>query len=198
MASRSFRCVACLRDFPASVRASFCLTLPSLFVLSGSCDRTCRLWDVTIGECVRLFKGHRAPVTATAMSGCGKLLASGADNGQVLVWDLATSKCLYVLNGHVGAVHSVDFSCGSGGLLASSGADGTVRLWDVPASAAQAGGGVDGLAGGVKVEGASIGKAQVRPETLCLNTRGNMAMMRVRFSRTNLLLCAGPNAPAKE
>jgi hypothetical protein len=29
-----------------------------------------------MGECVRLFKGHRAPVTSTAISGCGKLLAS--------------------------------------------------------------------------------------------------------------------------
>ena len=48
-------------------------------------------------------------VTTTAISGCGKLLASGADNGEVLVWDLATSKCLYILNGHAGAVHSVDF-----------------------------------------------------------------------------------------
>lgn len=154
---------------------------------------------MTIGECVRLFKGHRAPVTATAISGCGKLLASGSDNGQVLVWDLATSKCLYVLNGHVGAVHSVDFSCGNGGLLASSGADGTVRLWDVPASAPNAGGAVDGLGGAVKAEGGASGKAQLRPETLCLNTRGNMAMMRVRFSRTNLLLAAGPHHhPQKE
>ena len=162
----------------------------NLSVAAGSCDRTCRLWDVTIGECVRLFKGHRAPVTATAISGCGKLLASGADNGQVLVWDLATSKCLCVLNGHVGAVHSVDFSCGNGGLLASSGADGTVRLWDVPSGASAAAGGGDGAA--IKAEGGTSGKVQVRSETLCLNTRGNMAMMRVRFSRTNLLLAAGP------
>jgi len=33
------------------------------YVATGSCDRTCRLWDITMGECVRLFKGHRAPGT---------------------------------------------------------------------------------------------------------------------------------------
>ena len=56
---------------------------------------------------------------------------AGAENGEVLVWDIATSKCLYILNGHSGGVLSLDFSCGVGWLLASSAADGTLRLWDV-------------------------------------------------------------------
>jgi len=65
-----------------------------------------------------------------------------------------------------------------------------VRLWDMPSGLSAS---VRGE--GVKSEGGASGKAQVRPETLCLNTRGNMAMMRVRFSRTNLLLAAGPHNP---
>ena len=184
-----------LRIFAGHLSSVDCVTFhPNCnYIATGSCDRTCRLWDMAMGECVRLFKGHRAPVTATAISSCGKLLVSGADNGEMILWDLATSKSLCVLSGHAGAVHSVDFSCGGAGLLASSGADGTVRLWDVstnsPGSAGSA-----GSAGVIKTEAGSD-KLEVKPETLCLNTRGNMPMMRVRFSRTNLLLAAGTHSP---
>lgn len=41
-------------------------------------------------------------------------------------------------------------------------------------------------------------QAHARPETLCLHTRGSMPMMRVRFSRTNLLLAAGAHSPASK
>ncbi|KAJ1466619.1 WD40-repeat-containing domain protein, partial [Baffinella frigidus] len=87
--------------------------------LAGSSDKTCRLWDITRGDCVRLFKGLRAPVTAVSVSSCGKLLAAGADDGMIMVWDLAASKTVNTFKGHTGSVYSVDFSLGGGGLLAS-------------------------------------------------------------------------------
>ena len=47
----------------------------------------------------------------------------------------------------------------------------------------------------IRVRGAGA-QVQTRSETLCLHTRGSMPMMRVRFSRTNLLLAAGAHNPA--
>ena len=48
----------------------------SLYLATGSSDRTCRLWDVQKGTCVRVFVGHRGSVSTLAMSPDGRYLAS--------------------------------------------------------------------------------------------------------------------------
>ena len=63
------------------------------------------------------------------------MVASGAADATVRLWDPETSRPLGTLTGHVGWVHGVAFSP-DGRLVASGGEDGTVRLWD-PSSGGQ-------------------------------------------------------------
>jgi transcription initiation factor TFIID subunit 5 len=49
----------------------------SLYLATGSSDRTCRLWDIQRGACVRLFVGHHDNAVSTvAISPDGRYLAS--------------------------------------------------------------------------------------------------------------------------
>ena len=56
-------------------------------LLSGSADRTVRLWDVADGRCVKILRGHAVDVTALATSQrVPDLAVSGDRSGKLLVW----------------------------------------------------------------------------------------------------------------
>jgi U3 small nucleolar RNA-associated protein 13 len=62
-----------------------------------------------------------------------ELLASGAKDCEVRVWDPLTGACLAVAAGHVAAVTAVAWSKAKskgGKYLASGGADKLLKLWD--------------------------------------------------------------------
>jgi WD40 repeat protein len=89
------------------------------------------LWDQDLSE-PALLEGHAGQIRSVASSPDGAVVASGADHGEVLLWDARRRILLARLEGHQGAVRSVAFSA-DGLQLASAGDDSTVRVWDVPA-----------------------------------------------------------------
>lgn len=76
------------------------------------------------------LSGHRGQVYSIAFSPGGRLLASGAEDHSVKLWNPATGECLATLDAHLADVNSVDFSR-DGQTLASGSDDGTICLWDV-------------------------------------------------------------------
>ena len=58
-------------------------------VLSGSGDKTVRLWNVDTGHCLHVFEGHTDAVRGVAWSVDGRRAFSGDQSGGIRIWDLS-------------------------------------------------------------------------------------------------------------
>jgi len=99
--------------------------------LSGSMDKTLRLWELATGQCVRTFKGHGGQVSSVSISPDGRWALSGGSWDRTLrLWELTTGKCVRTFEGHTDWVTSVSIS--PDGRWALSGSrDKTLRLWEL-------------------------------------------------------------------
>ncbi|RIK31134.1 MAG: hypothetical protein DCC56_02790 [Anaerolineae bacterium] len=98
------------------------------------------LWNVLTGEKITVLDGHLNPtetefadtnsITALAFSPDGNLLASGAKDNTIVIWNVQDGSQLKVLEGHTGAINSLSFSS-DGKLLYSNAMDGTVIIWNL-------------------------------------------------------------------
>lgn len=98
-------------------------------LISGSADKSVKLWDLDTFEKVRTYRGHNDYVTAVAYSGGGKQLASSSLDGNVRIWSGQSNRLTRSLSAHQGRANALAFAP-SGDVLASAGADGKVRVWD--------------------------------------------------------------------
>ena len=98
-------------------------------ILSGSGDKTLKLWDPATGRCVRTFEGHLVDVLSVAFSPDGRYVVSGSDFIILKIWDAATGRSLRENYGGVDEpVFSVSFSPDGRQVLSGSG---FLMLWDV-------------------------------------------------------------------
>jgi WD40 repeat protein len=87
-------------------------------------------WRLTHTAFLTIDKS-RGVVNSVAFSPDGKRIASGGQDGKVLVWDAEKGgAALLRLQGHVGTVTSVAFSSDGKRIASGGGWDGTVRVWD--------------------------------------------------------------------
>ena len=105
------------------------------YALSGSRDKTVKLWDIQSGAEIRTFKGHSDHVSSVAFSPDGRYaLSAGSDDKSVKLWDIQSGAEIRTFEGHYLRVKSVVFS--PDGKYALSGSDdNTMKLWDIRSGA---------------------------------------------------------------
>jgi WD40 repeat protein len=102
-------------------------------VISGSSDKTVKVWDIEKGKEILTLEGHTDGINAVKFSPDGKTALSCSLDGTIRIWDLTTGKELLNINEnekiHNKKVFNVDFS--PNGKLVLSASGGAMRLWDV-------------------------------------------------------------------
>jgi WD40 repeat protein len=68
-------------------------------IVSGSEDRTVRVWDAATGAELSCLRGHESGVNSVAFERAGGRVVSGSYDRTVRVWDAATGACLEVIKG---------------------------------------------------------------------------------------------------
>ena len=101
------------------------------YIVSGSVDRTIRLWNAQSGSPVLgPLKMHTKTVVCVAFSPSGRQIASGSHDNTVRVWDALTGRVVAgPLKGHTNGITSVIFSP-DGERVVSCSYDRTIRVWD--------------------------------------------------------------------
>ncbi|KAF9136314.1 hypothetical protein BGW39_000030 [Mortierella sp. 14UC] len=98
-------------------------------LLSGSVDKTLRLWGCQTGTVDFILEGHSNEVATVVFSPTGKQVASASRDKSVRLWDTHTGAVTFVLTAHTDEVTDVTYSP-DGGTIASTSLDGTVRIFD--------------------------------------------------------------------
>lgn len=63
------------------------------FLLVGASDGSCRIYDITSAQNVRILLGHSLPITAVAWGPFGDRVATADSSGCVRLWHLPNSEC---------------------------------------------------------------------------------------------------------
>ncbi|KAG5213400.1 hypothetical protein JEQ12_009186 [Ovis aries] len=102
---------------------------PGPFLLSGSRDKTIKMWDVSTGMCLMTLVGHDNWVRGVLFHSGGKFILSCADDKTLRVWDYKNKRCMKTLNAHEHFVTSLDFHKTAPYVVTGS-VDQTVKVWE--------------------------------------------------------------------
>jgi platelet-activating factor acetylhydrolase IB subunit alpha len=101
------------------------------YLVSGSRDKTIRLWELSSGQCIRTLSGHDNWIRSVTFHPSGRYLISCSDDKTIRVWDFTKNlkQVKKIENAHDLFVTCVDFHRQLP-LVASGGVDHIVKLWD--------------------------------------------------------------------
>ena len=88
------------------------LSLDGQYALSGSWDKTLRLWDLNVCKATRRFEGHTNDVLSVAFSPDNRQIVSGSRDKSIKLWN-TIAQCKYSFqesNAHTDWVSCVRFS----------------------------------------------------------------------------------------
>jgi guanine nucleotide-binding protein subunit beta-2-like 1 protein len=104
-----------------------------MYALSGSWDKTLRLWDLNTGRTARQFVSHTKDVLSVAFSSDNRQIVSGSRDKTIKLWNtLAQCKHTITDECHTDWVSTVRFSPSPANpVIVSAGWDKVVKVWNL-------------------------------------------------------------------
>jgi WD40 repeat protein len=134
------RCIRELMDYSVGIFAVTFATDGEIIATAGAREDedgeehgAIFLWDISDADDISsttVVETHGDMIHSLEYSPDGRYFASGAENGNVRLWNTADNSCAIVMTGNNDPVYSVAFSP-NGRIVASASADGSVQLWSV-------------------------------------------------------------------
>ena len=75
------------------------------FLVSGSFDKTVKLWDIQTGGVVKTFFGHTDKVYAVSISADSTTIASGSHDKTICLWNVQTGECYHTIQQQNNVLH---------------------------------------------------------------------------------------------
>ncbi len=122
----SGKVVATLAGHEAAV-TSIAFNKTGSHVITGSADKTARVWALAGAKELIKHEGYPGPVVAVALSDDGKVAFSSGTENNIRQWNVADGAEVRLIAGHGGIVRGLVLRTAT---LFSAADDGTVRLWN--------------------------------------------------------------------
>jgi hypothetical protein len=110
---------------------SVAISSDGLTVVSGSADKTIKVWNLYTGKVIRTLTGNIGEVSSVAVSSDGNFLAVGScehPKSNVKVWYLPTGKLVHTLLGHQKPVNCIAIS--PDGQILATGSN-KIKIWNL-------------------------------------------------------------------
>ena len=103
------------------------MTFNGTTLITGSLDKTIKIWNFQTGQCISTYRGHSDAVLS--LDSCGTYIASGSADKTVRIWHIDSRTC-YTLKGHTDWVNCVKLDYESRTCFSCSD-DFCIKMWDI-------------------------------------------------------------------
>eukprot|EP01083_Nonionella_stella_P157545 511567_1 len=100
------------------------------YFVTGSADRTIKIWDLASGTLKLTLTGHISAVRGLAISRASPYMFSASEDKKVCCWDLVQNKIIRHYHGHLSGVYALSLHP-TLNILFTGGRDSTCRVWDI-------------------------------------------------------------------
>ncbi|MEY2913906.1 MAG: hypothetical protein RLZZ184_3215, partial [Cyanobacteriota bacterium] len=97
-------------------------------LISGSQDKTIKLWDVETSQEIRTLSGHSDHISSLAFSPNGQILASASKDKTLKIWTIDNGEEISSIKYNDAVINSIAFSP-DGKVLAAGSGDKTIALF---------------------------------------------------------------------